>query len=73
MDENPESGHEIKYFLIINTEKAMAAQMTAMNITKIYNSIQNEKIEKTLKRTSYNICPHYQETHLCLMNLQNTQ
>ena len=43
MDENPESGHEIKYYLIINTEKAMVAQMTAMNITKIYNSIQDKK------------------------------
>jgi hypothetical protein len=42
MDENSEAGQEIKYYLIFNTKKSMTAQMTAINMTNIFNAIQND-------------------------------
>ncbi len=43
MDENAEAGREIKYYLIINTEKAIAAEHSLIDITRILNFMRNNK------------------------------
>jgi len=42
MDEHPDVGSEVKYFLIINTEKAMLARMSVVNMTKVFDNLKSE-------------------------------
>lgn len=54
MDEHQDVGTEVKYFLIINTKKAMMAQMSVVNMTNIFDYFDKQKESEEIDETESN-------------------